>query len=185
MKELETKRLIIREFKAEDWKELYEYLSDEEVLKFEPYKPFSEEACKEEALRRTTDSSFLAVCLKDNNKLIGNVYFAERDFDAWEIGYVFNSAYQKNGYATESCIRVIDYAFKELNARRITAHCDPKNPNSWKLLERLKMRREGCLKENIYFFKDENDQPIWKDTYEYGILKTEWINIRSGSCEQR
>lgn len=174
MKKLETERLIIREFKAEDWDDLYEYLSDEEVLKFEPYKPFSKEACKEEAARRAMDSSFLAVCLKSTNKLIGNVYFAKRDFGTWEIGYVFNASYQKAGYATESCMKVMDYAFNELNARRITAHCDPKNPNSWKLLERLKMRREGCLKENIYFFKDENDQPIWKDTYEYGILKTEW-----------
>ncbi|OOM81047.1 hypothetical protein CLPUN_12070 [Clostridium puniceum] len=70
----------------------------------------------------------------------------------------------------------MEYAFKELNVRRIIARCDPKNPPSWKLLERLKMRREGHLRQNIYFFKDEKDEPIWKDTYEYGILKSEWIS---------
>lgn len=176
MEELKSERLIIRKFKETDWKDLYEYFSDEEVLKFEPYKPFSVEECKEEAIRRTTDDSFLAVCLKDTNKLIGNIYFAKQDLDMWEIGYVFNSNYQGKGYATESCTSVMDYAFKELNARRITAMCDPKNPPSWRLLERLKMRREGHLKQNVYFFKDENDMPIWKDTYEYGILKNEWTN---------
>lgn len=175
MEELKSERLIIRKFKETDWKDLYEYFSDEEVLKFEPYKPFSVEECKKEAIRRTTDSSFLAVCLKDTNKLIGNIYFAKQDLDMWEIGYVFNSKYQGKGYATESCMCVMDKAFKELEARRITAMCDPENPPSWRLLERLKMRREGHLKQNVYFFKDENDEPIWKDTYEYGVLKSEWI----------
>lgn len=150
-------RLIIRRFRGDDWKDLHEYFSDEKVLEFEHYKPFSEDACKDEAIRITTDSSFWAVCLKDKNKLINNVYFAEQDLDTWEIRYVFNSDYQGNGYANESCSAIMNYAFKALNARRIMAMCDPKNPPSWKLLERLKMRREGHLKQNIYFFMDENN----------------------------
>lgn len=174
MKEIETERLVIRRFKSNDWKDFYEYFSNEEVLKFEPYKPFSEEETKKEAIRRTTDPAFWAVCLKENNKLIGNLYFAERNFDTWELGYVFNLNYWGNGYAIESCKALMNYAFKELKVRRIIAKCDPKNPNSWKLLERLKMRREGHLKESVYFFKDENNNPIWKDTYEYGILEKEW-----------
>lgn len=175
MKEIQTERLNIRKFESNDWKDLHEYFSNEEVLKFEPYKPFSEEESKREAIRRTTDFRFWAVCLRENNKLIGNIYFAEQDFDTWEIGYVFNLKYSGNGYATESCRAIMNYAFKELNARRVVAMCDPKNESSWRLLERLNMRREGHLKENIYFFKDENNSPIWKDTYEYGILEKEWI----------
>lgn len=52
---------------------------------------------------------------------------------------------------------------------------NPLNESSWKLLERLGMRREGYLVQNIYFKKDNNDQPIWVDTFEYGILATEWL----------
>ncbi|OOM81048.1 hypothetical protein CLPUN_12080 [Clostridium puniceum] len=85
MEELETERLIVRGFKKGDWKDLYEYFGDEEVLKFEPYKPFLVEKCKEEAIRRITDPSFLAVCLKDTNKLIGNIYFVKQDFDTWKL----------------------------------------------------------------------------------------------------
>lgn len=62
---------------------------------------------------------------------------------------------------------------KELNARRIIAMCSPKNDSSWKLLERLKMRREGLLLKNVYFKTDENNKPIWLDTYEYAILVSE------------
>jgi RimJ/RimL family protein N-acetyltransferase len=38
-------------------------------------------------------------------------------------------------------------------------------------LERIKFKREGKLRKNIYFNKDKNKNPIWLDTYEYGLLK--------------
>ena len=51
--------------------------------------------------------------------------------------------------------------------------CNPENESSWKLMERVGMRREGHLKKNVFFFKDENGEPIWQDTYEYGLLREE------------
>ncbi len=174
MKKIETERLIIRRFIEEDWKDLYEYLSDEEVVKFEPYDVYSEEQTKIEAINRSKMDSFYAVCLKENNKLIGNIYLEKGEFDTWELGYVFNASYQKKGYALEATKKLLDLAFTEWKARRIIAMCNPLNKNSWKLLERLNMRREGTLIQNIYFKCDSNGQPIWSDTYEYGILKSEW-----------
>ncbi|MCI9613149.1 MAG: GNAT family N-acetyltransferase, partial [Eubacterium sp.] len=35
----ESERLILRRYKKEDLQDLFEYLSDEEVVKYEPYKP--------------------------------------------------------------------------------------------------------------------------------------------------
>ncbi|KPU44309.1 ribosomal-protein-S5-alanine N-acetyltransferase [Oxobacter pfennigii] len=171
---IETQRLIIRTFLPEDADDLYEYLSEPQVVFYEPYEVFTREECEKEALRRSTDSAFWAVCLKKDKKLIGNIYFSKQEFDTWELGYVFNIAYQGNGYAGESAIAVIDNAVKQLNARRIVAMCNPQNEKSWKLLERLRMRREGYLKQNIYFKTDINNNPIWLDTYEYGILACEW-----------
>lgn len=175
MQQLETERLVIRRFKEEDWKDLYEYLSDEEVVRYEPYQAFSIEASQNEAKSRAESPAFLAVCLKENNKLIGNIYFAKQEFKTWEIGYVFNRSYQGRGYATEAANAVIAYGFNTKGARRIVAMCNPLNTASWRLLERLGMRREGHLKQNIYFKKDEKGNPIWSDTYEYAILKDEYI----------
>ncbi|MBZ9637593.1 GNAT family N-acetyltransferase [Clostridium sp. FP1] len=48
---------------------------------------------------------------KENNKLIGNVYFQQqepKEFLTWEIGYVLNPEYYGNGYATEECKRVLN-----------------------------------------------------------------------------
>ena len=52
-------------------------------------------------------------------------------------------------------------------------YCDPRNVASWKLLEKVGMRREAHLKENIYFFKGENGKPRRKDTYVYAMLDSE------------
>lgn len=174
---IETIRLILRRFKWDDWKDLYEYLSKEEVVRYEPYGTLSKEDCRNEALKRSQQDCFWAVCLKENNKLIGNVYFKQQDpkeLMTWELGYVFNPQYYGQGYATESCMKVIDYAIQNLNVRRIIAMCNPENKSSWKLLERLKMRREGHLIKNIYFKCDEQGKPVWNDTYEYAVLSEEW-----------
>lgn len=175
MDKLNTERLIIRRFEENDWQDLYEYLSDDEVVKFEPYEAFNQEQAKEETNYRTTDDAFYAVCLKDSGKLIGNLYFCKGDFDAFELGYVFNKNYQKSGYASESVKALLDYAFANLGVRRVVAMCNPINTSSWKLLERLKFRREGHLIKNIYFKKDSNNNPIWQDTYEYAVLNEEWF----------
>jgi [ribosomal protein S5]-alanine N-acetyltransferase len=174
---IETQRLEVRRFTSDDWKDLYEYLSDPKVVFYEPYEVFKEDECKSEAIRRSKDDAFWAVCLKENKKLIGNIYLSKQDFDTWELGYVFNYNYQGNGYASESARAVVNYAIKQFKARRIIAMCNPDNEKSWRLLERLNMRREGYLKKNIYFKTDDNNRPIWQDTYEYGILSSEWINF--------
>lgn len=171
---MQTERLIIRRFTPDDWQDLHEYLSQEDVVKFEPYEVFTEEASKKEAVRRSNDNGFWAVSLNPCSKLIGNIYLGKQDYDTWELGYVFNAQYHGHGYATEAAKAVVNYAFREQNARRVIAMCNPLNEPSWKLLERLGLRREGHLIKNIYFKKDENGNPIWSDTYEYAILADEW-----------
>ena len=173
---LETERLIIRYFEENDDNDLYEYLSKGEVVKYEPYEAFTYERAKEETKRRETDHNFYAVALK-SGKVIGNLYFAEGEFDTWEIGYVFNDSYWGQGYATEAVNALLAEAFDKWNVRRVIAMCNPENESSWKLMERVGMRREGHLKKNVFFFKDENGEPIWQDTYEYGLLREEYENF--------
>ncbi len=43
----ETNRLILRRYRKEDLQDLYEYLSDETVVRFEPYKPMDMNEAKE------------------------------------------------------------------------------------------------------------------------------------------
>lgn len=118
---------------------------------------------------RISTDEMIVVELKDNNKMIGNVYLGKKDSESLELGYVFNQKSWKQGYAKEACKALIEKAFCD-GVHRIFVECDPQNPSSWKLLEALNFEREAFLKQNVYFWKDTQGNPIWKDTYIYGKL---------------
>jgi len=179
MENIVSDRLVIRKFNEDDWQDLYEYLSQESVIRYEPYDVCNEDESKEEAIYRSQNDAFWAVCLKENNKLIGNVYFQQqgpKEFLTWEIGYVFNPVYHGKGYATEACKRVLKYGFEQLGTHRVIGKCNPENASSWRLLERLSMRREGHFRKPSYFKKTIDGKAIWHDAYQYSILEEEWFD---------
>lgn len=165
----ETERLILRRYKKEDLQDLFEYLSDQEVVKYEPYKPQTLDETRESLEWRIGTDEMVAVELKSSHKMIGNVYLGKRDFEALEMGYVFHRAYWGHGYAAESCKALIQQAFSN-GVHRIYAECDPDNTRSWKLLEALDFQREAHFRKNVYFWTDGHENPIWKDTYVYAKL---------------
>ncbi len=165
----ETERLILRRYKKEDVQDLFEYLSDKEVVRYEPYKPQTFDETEKSLEWRIGTDEMIAVELKNSHKMIGNVYMGKRDFEALEIGYVFNRNYWGYGYAAESCKALIEQAFFN-GTHRIYAECDPANESSWKLLESLGFQREAHFRKNVYFWKDKTEKPIWKDTYVYAKL---------------
>ena len=165
----ETDRLLLRRYEEGDLEDLFEYLSDPEVVKFEPYQPMGREEVEENLRWRISTDEMIAVILKADRKMIGNVYLGKREFETLEIGYVFNQNYWNQGYAKESCVALIEQTFSK-GIHRIYAECDPQNENSWKLLEKFGFCREVHLKINVYFWKDQQDKPIWYDTYIYSKL---------------
>ena len=173
--QIETERLIIRKFKADDFMGLYAYLSDENVVKYEPYEPYTVAQAQREAEFRANSDEFFAVTLK-SGRLIGNLYLGKREFRSMELGFVFAAEGQGQGFATESAPSLLNYAFDELGTHRVVAECNPLNMRSWRLMERLGMRREGEFRQNVYFRKDSGGNPLWQDTYQYAILADEWKN---------
>ena len=169
-----TERLRIRQFAKNDCIDFYDYLSNKKTYKYEPGNPITLKKSKELCIERSKSRIFFAVELKSENKFIGHIYFNRiepKNLLTYEIGYIFNKKYQGKGYATEAIQYFIKAQFSKSNIHKIVAHCNPKNIKSWKLLERLKFKREGKLRKNIFFNKDKNNKPIWLDTYEYGLLK--------------
>lgn len=166
---IETKRLLLRRFREGDLDDLYRYLSDPEVVRFEPYRPMSLEEVRQNLEWRVSTEEMIAVELKDTGRLIGNVYLGRREFQSMELGFVFNKTYWGKGLASESCRAAVQWAFAQ-GVHRVFAECDPENEKSWRLLEALGFSREGWLKQNVFFWEDASGSPIWKDTYIYGML---------------
>ena len=87
---------------------------------------------KQELLQRMGSDEFLAMELKENGCVIGNVYLGKRPFDSAELGYLLARAYWKQGYAGEACRAAVAYLFGQ-GVHRIYAECDPENTASWLL----------------------------------------------------
>lgn len=167
---IETERLFLRRFKEMDYDDLYEFLSQLENDEFEGYPGITYENGKEHLKVRVSSEEFFAIELKQSGKVIGNIYFGNRDFQSKEIGYIVNKKYQRCGYASEALRSVLEYAFNN-GVHRVYAECDPRNTCSWKLLEKVGLKREAHFHKNIYFHKDEKGMPIWKDTYVYAMCE--------------
>jgi RimJ/RimL family protein N-acetyltransferase len=173
----ETKRLLIRSFTMGDLLDYYEYLSDPEVVWYEPYKAQTLEQVKNNILELVNSNNMFAIELKSSKKMIGNIYFGDIDSKTKVLGYVFNKKYWNQGYAKEATKSIISLAFRH-SIQRIEAKCDPLNVPSWKLLESLGFTRISHLKKNTYFWKDEKGNPIWKDTFVYSLSNSKNINTK-------
>lgn len=166
---IETDELIVRNFELKDQDDLCEYMMQRVDAEFERYEDFTKDKSKSEIEFRSKSDEFYAIELKKEHKVIGNVYFGKRNFESRELGYVLNENYQKKGYASAACKAFIDYAFKN-GVRRIFAECCPQNTASWKLMEKIGLKREAQFKEDVSHRKDDNGNPIYWDTYVYALL---------------
>ena len=170
--QIRTSRLLLRRFREEDYDDLFEFLSQLEDDEFEGYPGITHENGREHLKARLGSDEFFAVELLSSGKVIGNIYCGARDFGAKEVGYIINRDFQRQGFAREALSAVIEHAFRE-GTHRVYAECDPRNRPSWGLLESLGFRREAHLRQNLYFRKDADGRPIWKDTYVYAILESD------------
>lgn len=93
-----------------------------------------------------------------------------------ELGWVLDPAYTGKGYATEAIRAVIDACFGSLGLRRVHAGCFADNEPSWRLMERLGMRREEFSRKTALHRSGE-----WLDGMNYGILAEEWAERSAAS----
>jgi RimJ/RimL family protein N-acetyltransferase len=148
MTKLETERLIIRNFKADDWQDLQEMAVKYQASEYAQYDhkwPTDTEEIKDVAEWFAGGDDYLAVCLRATGKLIGFIALKSKEEadGEYSLGYVFNPDHHGQGYATEGCQAILDYAFGSLNAERVVTGTAEANTPSCQLLRRLGMRKMG------------------------------------------
>lgn len=136
---LETKRLIIRNFYISDLKDLYEILSDKETMKycepaysFEQTKKFLQDFC-------ISKNDAFAIVHKDSQKVIGYILFNAWEASVYEMGWILNKKYWRQGYAYEACSNIIAYAFEKLKINKVIAETIDKQ-RSIGLMNKLGMK---------------------------------------------
>ncbi len=168
----ETPRLILRAIDIGDWRAIHRYMSDPVVTAWLPEGVMNEEQSRAFAVKHAGDKpEALAVLSRTSNEMIGHMvfhpWFAP---ETHEIGWVFAREHQRRGYATEAARSLLAYAFESLRCHRVIATCQPQNVASWRVMEKLGMRREGHFRKCIFRAPGE-----WWDEYFYGILDEEYF----------
>ena len=86
-----------------------------------------------------------------------------------ELGWVLAPDHGGHGYAAEAVRELIRICFEELGLRRVTANCFADNEASWRLMERVGMRREiHTVRESLH------RSGRWLDGLGYALLADEW-----------
>ncbi len=68
---------------------------------------------------------------------------------------------------------MLELGFGRVDLHRIFARCDVGNAASWRLMERLGMRREAHFREHAIF------KGRWDEEFHYALLQREWIAMRN------
>ena len=173
---LNTPRLLLRRFRPDDAADLYAYLSDPRVYRFEPGKPLDRAQADQRAAAMATSPHFWAVELRSTGKVIGQIYLKQiepPEHLTCKLGYILSPAYQRQGYGAEAAAALVRQALTAGGMHRIVAHCNPENTASWRLLEKIGFRREGLLREDVFFRRDAAGAPLWTNTCVYALLAAE------------
>jgi ribosomal-protein-alanine N-acetyltransferase len=176
---IRTERLLLREFRQSDFDDVHAYATQSEVVRYMDWGPNTLEDTQA-FLDRSLDAQSrwprgdvnLAVEHLADGRVIGAIRLGVNDKPyehSADIGYSLNRDYWRQGIATEAARAMADVAFRVLRLHRVWAWCDVRNAGSYGVMEKLGMRREGVLRENVWV-KDE-----WRTTYLYAILAHECI----------
>jgi len=175
---LRTERLQLRPVRNEDIDRILEYRNLPEVtrwlLRTEVDATSLRAACR--AAAEDPDDHGVAVTL--NGVVLGTVSLEV--FDGMgqpgmpprseaRLGYEFDPAYGRRGYATEAVSAMVAHAFDRLGVRRITAGCFADNSASVRILEKVGMRREQHGVEDSW-----HAELGWVDGYTYALLAETW-----------
>lgn len=171
--QLETERLILRGYKKEDFDSVHFYGSNPDFSKFEAWGPNTVEDTQRFISDMITQASSsprykfdFALELKNQGKMIGGVGIRRetQQSQVANLGWAIHPKFQRQGFATEAAKRLIRFGFENLNLKVIYATCDGRNEASYRVMERLGMKRVGHL------LGDKMQKGTLRDTLRYEIL---------------
>lgn len=174
--ELITQRLVLREFRHDDFDAVRDYESHPKTHRFEKAIP------NDDAIRMHLNEIVawsqenprsqycFAITVQPENIVRGQVSVSLNisDIREWEIGWKVHYDYWGKGYATEAARRVLAFAFHDLQAHRVVAFCNVDNAASVRVMDKLGMLQDGRLRETRWW------NGAWQDEFVYAILDRDW-----------
>lgn len=166
---LETPRLLLRQWSGADINEYAAICSNPEVMHYLTGKVFTRmEAWRHLAYLighwQLRGFGHWAVEEKSTGKLIGRLgFFEPEDYPGFEIGWTFARSAWGRGYAIEGARCALAHAFMDMDREHVISLIVPDNQPSIRVAERLGEQLEGAL------------QVMGVDLLKYGISRERWL----------
>lgn len=173
---LETNRLILRAVDLGDVDDMYEYASDAETVRDVSFpahenKEVTRASINEIFLKRSEKGNpeAFAIVIKETGKMIGTCdFFKGYGSDTFEMGYILNKKYWRQGYAYEAARAVLEFAFNQFGVRRMIIRHLSENNKSEGLIRKLGFVYEGELRKAV-----SNKMGNYSDLKMYSMFKEE------------
>ena len=178
-----TARLSLRRAAPADAATTFAYRSLPDVAEWLTSHPRDEAAWARQFLE--SERLAVTVVVERDGVVVGDLML--RLEDAWsqteavastvsveaELGWVIAPGHQGRGLAREAAAALVETCFGPLHLRRVTAVCFADNEPSWRMMERLGMRRESAMRRDAL-----HRSRGWLDTFAYALLAEEWPALR-------
>jgi RimJ/RimL family protein N-acetyltransferase len=165
-----SERLGFRNWRNEDFLEFAKLNSDGEVMEHFP-KILSEkkvEDLMEKLQNHFTKNryTYYATEILETKEFIGMIGLAFQKYKtnftpAIDIGWRLKRNAWGKGYATEGAKRCLDYAFNELDIRKIISVCTIKNIKSENVMKKIGMTKKGEFKHPELINHPEYEEHFW------------------------
>ena len=173
---LETARLVLRRLEPADVPTAIAHEQDRAIMQWirdpQPLATIEERANGLAAPFCGLDGEWLALAIAPNGQqsMVGIVVcrVTVAANATMEVGYRLQPDVHRRGYCFEACVALCEFLFAQIGVRKLVAFCVADNEPSWRLMEKLGMRREAVFRE----FTQLSGQ--WRDEFVYGLLAREW-----------
>lgn len=192
--ELTTERLLLRPFTLADAPAIQQLAGDRDIASVtlnipHPYEDGMAETWigthrKEFEEGKSATFAITLITPREDETLIRDLIGAvgltiKREHERAELGYWIGKPYWGNGYCTEAARAILGYGFNARGLNRIHATHLTRNPASGRVMEKIGMMYEGCLRQHV------RKWDVFEDLKQYAILKTEYeaqsdLTIRTG-----
>lgn len=154
---LETERLILRGIKFKDLYQVRKIINSEDAWMFDRRSAID--------IYRNSLYCWVLTLKNDDNNIMGivgaNLFHGK---GPQSIYYIMASAYKKQGYMLEAAREMIEFLFRKLKIKKLTANILSINENSYKLIEKLGFKKNKTMKTTD---EDDHDYIVYEKVNPY------------------
>ena len=157
-----TERLLIREYRKTDVDDFLHVVRQPEIYATTYGIPQNYSRLHAEWWLRT---------IHENKRNNSSYEFAAFEHNRADISYYIDKDYMNKGYATEAAREMLKYGFERFGFNKIQGICMSCNPASRRVMEKIGMKYEGTLRQDLLkdgFYYDLDRLSILKNEY-YGV----------------